>query len=180
MKFAFIANIAGITPETYSAAFETEEAYNLIAGVDGMDAAKEYVKKLADEGYDLINLCGDFDEEITEELRGIAGETVEIQHADYSAEELAKLEKLESFKNYGIIIIDSSIDEAHEELLQSEACDAKVVFVNSIDMAKEAGKKLVDEGADFIELCSWFDKEKMEEIVEATENKVPVGTCGEL
>ena len=180
MKFAFIANIAGITPETYSAAFETEEAYNLIAGVDGMDAAKEYVKKLADEGYDLINLCGDFDEEITEELRGIAGETVEIQHADYSAEELAKLEKLESFKNYGIIIIDSSIDEAHEELLQSEACDAKVVFVNSIDMAKEAGKKLVDEGADFIELCSWFDKEKMEELVEATENKVPVGTCGQL
>jgi len=65
-------------------------------------------------------------------------------------------------------------------LLQSEACDAKVIFVNSIDMAKEAGKKLVDEGADFIELCSWFDKEKMEEIVEATENKVPVGTCGEL
>jgi len=180
MKFAFIANIAGITPETYSAAFETEEAYNLIAGVDGMDAAKEYVKKLADEGYDLINLCGDFDEEITEELRSIAGEAVEIQHADYSAEELAKLEKLESFKNYGIIIIDNSIDEAHEELLQSEACDAKVIFVNSIDMAKEAGKKLVDEGADFIELCSWFDKEKMEEIVEATENKVPVGTCGEL
>ena len=180
MKFAFIANIAGATPETYSAAFETPEAYNLIAGVDGMDAARAYVKQLADEGYDLINLCGDFDAEITEELRGIAGETVEIQHADYSAEEFAKLEKLESFKNYGIIIIDNTVEEPHEELLESEACDARVIFVNSLEMAQEAGAKLVEGGADFIELCSWFDREKMEAVVKATENKVPVGTCGQL
>ena len=46
--------------------------------------------------------------------------------------------------------------------------------------AKAAGKRLIEKNVDFIELCSWFDKEKMEEIVEATENKVPVGTCGEL
>ena len=45
MKFAFIANIAGATPETYSAAFEAPEAYNLIAGVDGMDAARAFIEK---------------------------------------------------------------------------------------------------------------------------------------
>lgn len=180
MKFAFIANIAGATPETYSAAFETAEAYNLIVGVDGMDAAKVYVKQLAEDGYDLINLCGDFDEEITQELRAIAGEAVEIQHADYSANELAKLEKLESFKNYGIIIVDNTIDAPHEEKLEIESCDIRAIYVNSIEMACEAGKSLVDGGIDFIELCSWFDKEKMEAIVDATGNKVPVGTCGEL
>ena len=90
MKFAFVASIAGVSPETYSTVYETAGNYNLVAGVDGMSAAKEYIRKLAEDGFELINLCGDFDEEITEELRGIAGEAVEIQHADYSAEELAK------------------------------------------------------------------------------------------
>lgn len=180
MKFAFIANVAGASPETYSAAFETEEAYNLVAGVDGMDAAREYVKKLAEEGYELINLCGDFDDEITAQLREVAGADVEIQHADYSAEEMAKLEKLQSFKNYGIIIIDSTVDAPHQMKIESKECDANVVFVKDLEMAKAAGKELVEKGMDFIELCSWFDKPYMEEIVAATGGKIPVGTCGVL
>ena len=46
--------------------------------------------------------------------------------------------------------------------------------------AKQAAIKLVEKRIDFIELCSWFDLLRMEAIVEATGNRVPVGTCGEL
>lgn len=180
MKFAFIANVAGITPETYSTVFETAGSYNLIAGVDGMDAAKEYVKKLAGEGYELINLCGDFDDEITAEMQEMVGDAVEIKHADYTVDEAIKLDHLESFKNYGIIIIDEDVDKYHEEVLRSEACDARIIFVEDLRQAKNAAKRLIEKKIDFIELCSWFDVLRLESIVEATENKVPVGTCGEL
>ena len=180
MKFAFIANIPGETPETYSTVFETAGSHNLIAGVDGMDAAKVYIKKLADEGYELFNLCGDFDDEITAEIQEMVGENVEVKNARYTVDEAIKLEYLQSFKNYWIIILDEDVNKYHEEVLRSEACDARMIFVQDMRQAKNAAKRLIEKRIDFIELCSWFDVLRLEPIVEATENKVPVGTCGEL
>lgn len=180
MKFAFIANVPGVTPETYSTVFETAGSYNLIAGVDGMDAAKEYVAKLAEEGFELLNLCGDFDDEITAEIREIVGPDVEVKNAGYTKDEEAKLQFLESFKYYGMIIMDEDVDTPHEEVLKSEECVTRAIFVKDMRQAKAAGKKLIEKRVDFIELCSWFDLLKTMTIVEATEDRVPVGSCGEL
>ena len=180
MKFAFIANIPGVTPETYSTVFETKGSYNLVAGVDGMDAAKEYVKKLAEEGFELINLCGDFDDDITAEIQQIVGENIEVKNAKYTIDEAMKLEFLESFKYYGVIILDEDVDKYHEEVLRSEACDMRIIFAQDLRQAKRAGERLIEKRVDFIELCSWFDILRLEKIVEATGDKVPVGTCGEL
>lgn len=180
MKFAFIANVAGATPETYSAVFESPGSYNLIAGVDGMDAAKEYIKKLAGEGFEMFNLCGDFDDEITAEIREMVGPEIEVSHADYSAAQMAKLEKLESFKEYGIIILDDDIEDPHHMAINNEECNAHIIFVKDLEQAEKAGKTLIEEKVDFIELCSWFDNDKMEAVVKATEDSVPVGTCAEL
>ena len=180
MKFAFIANIAGVTPETYSTVFETTGSYNLVAGVDGMDAAKEYIAKLAEEGFELINLCGDFDDEITAEIRELVGDKVEVENAKYTITEMIKLDHLETFRDYGIIILDEDVDKAHEVVLRSEACDARIIFVKDLRQARNAGRRLIEKRVNFIELCSWFDILRLESIVEATGNKVPVGTCGEL
>lgn len=180
MKFAFIANIPGVTPETYSTVFETAGSYNLIAGVDGMDAAKEYVAKLAEEGFELLNLCGDFDDEITAEIREIVGPDVEVKNAGYTKDEFAKMQFLKSFKYYGMIIMDEDVDKPHEEILNSEECVTRAFFVKDLKQAKTAAKKLIEQKVDFIELCSWFDLLKTMNIVDATENLVPVGSCGEL
>lgn len=180
MKFAFIANVPGVTPETYSTVFETAGSYNLVAGVDGMDAAKEYVAKLAEDGFELINLCGDFDEEITAEIREIVGADVEVKNADYTKDEFMKMQFLESFKYYGMIIMDEDVDKPHEAVLKSEECITIVIFVKDMRQAKAAGKRLIEKNVDFIELCSWFDLLRTRTIVEATDNRVPVGTCGEL
>lgn len=40
MKFAFLANVEGVTPETYSTVFESAGNYNLVAGVDGIEAGR--------------------------------------------------------------------------------------------------------------------------------------------
>lgn len=180
LKFAFLINVAGATPETYSAVYENEESYSVIAGVDGMEAGKEYVKKLVSEGFTLFNLCGDFDDETTEQMRKDAGEGIDIDHAAYSIDELAKLNKLTSYKDYGIIIAMDGVEEPHEVTVQNDECVATAIFVKDMKQAKAAAKKLVKKRIKFIELCSWFDRLMMEEIVDAIDGAVPVGTCGDL
>lgn len=180
LKFAFIMNIPGESPETFSAVYENEESYNLVVGTGSMDMAKDYLKKLVDDGFTLINLCGDFDDEITAEMQQIAGEGVKIRHADYMPEELDKLEKLQSMKEYGVVIVMRGVEESYELTIKNPECNADVIFVKDMPQAKIAARKLVADGIDFIELCSWFDKVKTIEVVESIKGAVPVGTCGEL
>lgn len=180
IKFAFIANIEGVTPETYSAEYETKNSYNLIAGVDGMDAAKEYIKKLAEENFDILNLCGDFDDEITAEIQEIMGEHVKVRNAKYTIDEAKKLQFIQSFRDYGVIILDEDVNKHHEIVLRSDSCDMRVIFAQDLRQARNAGRRMIEKRVNFIELCSWFDILRLGSIVEATENKVPIGTCGEL
>ncbi len=180
LKFAFLINVPGVTPETYSAVYENDESYSIIAGVDGMEAGKKYVRKLAAEGFTLFNLCGDFDDETTQQMRKYVGEGVEIQHAAYSIDELVKLNQLKSYREYGIIIAMDGVEEPHEVTLKSDECVATAVFVKDMRQAKAVAKKLVQRRIKFIELCSWFDRLMMDEIVDAIEGAVPVGTCGDL
>lgn len=180
IKFAFIANVTGVTPETYRAVFETANSYNLIAGVDGIEAGKEYVKKLADEGFGLFNLCGDFDDDVTAEIQEMVGEGVKVRNAKYTIDQMMKLQFVERFKDYGIIIQDDDVEKYHEEVIRSKDCDARIIFVKDLRQAKHAAERLIEKRVDFIELCSWFDVLRLETMVEATGNRVPIGTCGEL
>ena len=42
----------------------------------------------------------------------------------------------------------------------------------------EAAQKLVSEGVKFIEICSWFDAERTQSVIDAIDGAVPVGSCG--
>lgn len=180
LKYAFLINVPGQTPETYSAVYENSESYNLIAGTDNMDMAKEFAAKLVSEGYTLFNLCGDFDDEVTGQMQQAAGPDVKFRHADYLPEQLAKVEALEKFEKYGIVIVMRGVEEPQEVALSCPQLSTKAIFVKDQAQAIEAAKKLAAEGVDDIELCSWFDRVKNEEIIEAIGGAAPVGTCGEL
>ena len=180
MKFAFVANIAGVSPETYSTVYETAGNYNLVAGVDGMSAAKEYIRKLAEDGFELINLCGDFNDEVTEEIRDMVGERVEVRNVQYTVDDLIKLDFLESFKNYGVMIHDENVEKFHEVVLRSDACDMRVIFVPDMRQAKRAAARMLEKRVGFMDLCSWFDTLRLEVLIDATDNSIPIGTCGEM
>lgn len=180
LKFAYIINMPGQTPDTYSAVYENAESYNMVAGVDGVESAKDYVKALADDGYTLINLCGDFDDEITADIQAAAGADVKIRHADYLPAEMDKLAKLEDLPTYGIVIVMRGVETPHELELKCDDCDTTAIFVKDLEQAQAAAKKLTDSGIAFIELCSWFDKERTEAVIDAVGGAIPVGTCGEL
>lgn len=180
MKFAFVINVEGVTPETYSTVLETPGSYNLVAGVDGPDAAKAYIKKLISEGFTRINLSGDFNSKAVEEMYEIVGDDIEISQAMYTIDELIKINYLESFRDYALIIRVEDIEKPHEAVLRSKYCDTRIIFVKDIRQARAASKKLLEKRVDYIELCSWFDLLRLLALVKETGNRVPIGTCGEL
>lgn len=176
MKFAFILNTDGGQPDTYVLSFHGDDE-NYVYGVTGVDAGVDFGKKLAKDGFELINLCGDFTAEHAAE---IAAEGIEVRNADYMPVELQKVEALEDLSHYGIIMMDSGVETPVKLGKMDPACNVYVRVIKDMDEACEAAKDLVAEGVTFMELCSWFDKEKTEQIIAAIEGKVPVGTCGEL
>lgn len=180
LKFAFLVNVPGQSPETYSKVYENSESYNVVAGTGDMDMAKEYVKKLTDDGFTLINLCGDFDDEITSQMKEIAGPDVKICHADYLPAELEKISALEVFDQYGVVIVMRGVETPQEVEIDLGGMHTYAIFVKDQEQANAAAVKLADMGMHGIELCSWFDKERTESVIEAVGGKCPVGTCGPL
>ncbi len=180
LKFAFFINVPGQNPDDYKGVYENSESFNMIVGTGDMDMAKDYLGKLAADGYTLFNLCGDFDDEITAQLCEIAGPDVKIRHADYLPEQLAKVEALPEFSKYGIVIVMRGVEEPTEVVVDKPELYTKAIFVKDQEQANAAAKKLAEEGVHDIELCSWFDKAKTEEVIEAVGGVCPVGTCGDL
>ncbi|MDO4177353.1 MAG: DUF6506 family protein [Bacillota bacterium] len=180
LKFAWLVNVPGSSPEKYNGVYENAESYNLVAGTGDMESAKAYVKKLADEGYTLFNLCGDFDDDVTAEMSALAGEGVKIRHADYLPAELEKVSALEEFSEYGIVVVMRGVEEPSEVEINADGMHTRAIFVKDQEQANAAAKKLSDAGMHGIELCSWFDKEKTESVIDAIGGATPVGSCGEL
>ena len=52
---------------------------------------------------------------------------------------------------------------------------AQIVGVKSIEDACKTAVRLVSEGVECIELCGAFGEKGAEEVIKATENKIPVG-----
>jgi len=180
IKYAFVMNVPGECPDTYSITYEDEGSLNLVVGTGNMEMAEDLIKKLAKEGFVWVDLCGDFDDAITAKLSDATEGKVRLLHADYLPLELQKLNALEDLTEYGVIIkADDDVDVQYFELKSNE-CNAYIAFAKDIDDAGKAAKRLMVKGVAFIELCGWFDKEKTEMIIEAIEGKVPVGTCGSL
>lgn len=178
-KYAFIEEVGGATPENYSFTYENKESFSMVAGVSSMEIAAELVKKLDSEGYDLIDMCGAFDDEKVGELLKLRKSEMRILHVNYFPEEEKKLDALDSFKEYGVVAVMRGVEETQEFELRNEDCNTYVRFTKDLDAAREAAKKLVEEkGVAFIELCSYFDKERTAAIIDAIDGKVPVGSCG--
>ena len=179
-KYAFIENVDNASPETYSFVYDNAESSSLVAGTSSFEMTEELVKKLDSEGYDLIDMCGDFDDEAVEKLLSVTKSDMEICHADYLPAELEKIEALESLQEYGIVIVMDGVEETQSFELKNDACNTYVRFTKDLEAAKAAAKELTEQGVYFLELCSYFDKEKTQAVIDAIDGKVPVGSCGDL
>lgn len=179
-KYAFIENVDNASPETYSFVYDNAESSSLVAGTSSFKMTEELVKKLDSEGYDLIDMCGDFDDEAVEKLLSVTKSGIRILHADYLPAEMEKLEALESLQEYGIVVVMDGVEETRSFTLESDDCNTYVRFTKDMEAAKAAAKELTEQGVYFLELCSFFDKERTLEIIDAIGGKIPVGSCGDL
>ena len=179
MKYAFIMNSGTLNPETYSTTYENEGSTYYFTAVHGMKMTREVAKKLADEGYDMIDLCGDYNEEKTEEVRKVTEGKIKVNFAKYSDEDTKKFDMLESTSKYGIIVQNFAKGEGLFRLeLESEEFNTYIAIAGSEEIAAKAAFIMVEEGINFIELCGYFDEAKAAVIGKAINHEVPIGYCG--
>lgn len=179
LRFAFLMNMPGESPETCHGEYNNSESQSRIIGLE-KESAAEYVKILADEGFEIVDLCGDFTQSDAENLAQAAGGKIKISHAKYFKAEMEKMETLENLFEYGIIIFMSGVDKTEWLEIINRQGNTYIAFVKDMDSAMEAARELVKKGVAFMELCSWFDAEKTKEIIMATGGTVPIGTCGNI
>lgn len=177
-RFAFIAKISGASPETYRQMYKNNESYNLFLGIDPMSKTEDLIEKLLKDNIEEINLCGAFDDLETKALRNVTKGKIEIFNATYSPEEELKVQKIDSIREYGFISITKNIDKLMRMDLLGEKGNTRIMLVKDLDMACAAAKQLVADGIQLMELCSWFDKEKTQAVIDSINSKVPVGSCG--
>ncbi len=179
-KFAFFINVPGVSPETYSKVFENEECYGLVAGVDGVDAAKQYASRLAGDGFMALDLSGNFSSKAVEEISEAAGESIRVCKAQYTINGLTRLSHITSAKEYGVIVKVDGLEKPRGVMMKSDKKCTTVIFVNDMAQAKKAAVKLVAMRVSYIELCSWFDQLRMEALDRIIGSAVPIGTSGDV
>lgn len=175
LKYAYILNIEGLHPDTYTAEVFKTDTLTRYYGVDNMEETMEVVKKIKEEGFELINLCSAYDDEMTKEVEALIPRTKNVH---YLPAEEEKLDKVEDWSKYGVISIDAQLDDIETTVIENPEFTTYAKIVKDIDAACVAAKELVEAGVTFIEMCSWFDEEKTKKVIEAIDCDVPVGSCG--
>lgn len=176
LKYAFISEIKGVNPENYYAIYENKECFHLITGSPDMNTTEELVKRLISEGYTMMEFCGAFNQEKLDKLSMAAGGKATMSYVRYFPEELDKMNKISSLKEYGLII--EGADNLTEVCIKSDSCNIYAYFIKDMEMAIEAAHKLVEKGVCFMELCGWFKEDRTREIIKAIDGSVPVGSVG--
>lgn len=178
LNFAFIVNMPELTPENFHGVYENAESHNEVIGVNNMDMAVSLVEQLSGRGFTLYNLCSAFTVDDATVLHGIVGTDMRMKAVSYKEKEGAKLDALEDFSKYGVIVQMVGVEEPHLLRVDGPDFTTEVIFVKDMEDAKTSASKLVADGVKFIELCSWFKEDMTEEIVEAIGGAVPVGSAG--
>lgn len=180
LKCAFIVVFEGTTPKTYAAVHKNPQCQCLVAGVDNQRMGIKYVRKLVELGYTVINLSGEFGDSVAEMLEREAGEGFKIRNARYSIDEIMKLHWLDRYNHYGLIIKLPGVEKPQETVIRSKVCDTRVIFVKDMRQARNAARRMIEKRVQLIELNTWFDRLRMYTVLDAINDAVPVGICGDL
>lgn len=79
-------------------------------------------------------------------------------------------------KKFAMIIMGSEYDSIkHRTIFETESQVTYICTIKNWDMIKETLDYLIQEGVGAIELCGAFGKERADEIVKMTDEKIAVG-----
>lgn len=177
MKFVYMIKMPNLDPEHFIGTFEDADNCIVVVGMDNKDTAKELFQKYVAEGFALFNLCSGFTPEDAAEFEALA-EGTKVRAAVYNEEQAAKIGALKDFSKYGAIFVTPDVKETEEIHCAGPGFETTAMLIKDQETANAAAQKLVGDGATFMELCSWFDTEKTQSVVDAIDGAVPVGSCG--
>lgn len=176
-KFLFILNSETLTSETYRKVITSDTFSTDICGVNSFEMACQVVKEGVEKGVECFNLCGDFGPEEIEKIKKDIHQNLNISYVKYSKEEEEKLNQLNKMTAYGIIVMwhDYNLEKT---TMKSNELTTEVMTVKNLDQACTAAEILVNEGIDFIELCSAFNESDSKVISDYIKGAVPIGYAG--
>ena len=175
-KYAFIVMCPGLDPADYRIDFTGRDLTTFV-GVSSIDQAESLVRQLASEGYDAYNLCGAFDEAMSQRLAKAAGPGVPFSYVTFAGDEVRKRGNADIMKGLGVIIFDEGVGQINSFELKGPL-HSSVRFVDSVVMARAAAADLINSGSAVLELCSWFDRERTETLIHSLRVETPVGSAG--
>ena len=180
LDYAFIANSEGLNPGDYHWEYENDEMRFRFCSTHDMETNKKLAKELAASGCQYLDLCGDFNAAMAREIAEAAGGRLTVEYSKFSAEDDAKFNSLTNIHEYGLIIMAEGLANGKiiTHKLVSDEFTTTIALVSNDETAKQAAQDLVNGGIDFIEMCSYFDAAKADEVRAAIGGKVPVGYCG--
>lgn len=83
IKFAYILMGKGFDPQVNRVALCNEWNNCAVVGVDNMELAVSAAKQLRDEGVDVIELCGAFDDSMTREIIDALDGKIPVGHCTH-------------------------------------------------------------------------------------------------
>ena len=93
-RFTFIVKAPGYAAHQHRAALTSDEFSTQVIGVSDLAAAIEAARQQAEQGTQLIELCGGFTPQEAAELRRHLPLTVPVGVVAYDAQQQAELERL--------------------------------------------------------------------------------------
>jgi hypothetical protein len=93
-RFTFIVKAPGYAAHRHRAALTSDEFSTQVIGVSDLAAAIEAARQQAEQGTQLIELCGGFTPQEAAELRRHLPPTVPVGVVAYDAQQQAELERL--------------------------------------------------------------------------------------
>ncbi len=175
-KLAFFVEMEHETRHSYQTVLEGRQMKVMVCGINSMEMAWETARELAGDGYDEIQLCGAFDENKAHTISNASGGNLMVSYETYSSPEMEKFLALESLNPMGIILhVGNEYFEKTSTTLCSDEADTHVVLVDSMEAALKAAQDLVSQGVKFIELGTYFDKDKAEQLIQGIQGVAPIG-----
>jgi len=173
-KYCFMMIGEGLSPENCSGSVASDTFEANVYGVETDDAACEVAKNEVENGAELIELCGDFDQVKAQKIRAAIDNKADVRFVDYDNKELKKLNEAASLENYAFIMMVDDFNPGMHQLALADGT-VKIIGVGNVEQACEQAKQLAGCDIDFIELCSAFDCDMTAEVIAAINGKVPVG-----
>lgn len=161
---------------------ESRSGRQAIVGLTHVEDLPSAAKKLADQGYRLIELCGGISPAWRSKVATAVGDKALVSSATFGIESLLSAASYNANflagrpQREAFIIVGADADPARDRITRlSEGQNTTFVYVPDDATGARVAAELCEEGVALIELYGGFTTEGIAAVIEAVDGRAPVG-----